>query len=140
MDRNVGVWIDHKQAYLIWYKEGRVEVIPSNIEPPAHYSGGRQLGGKLNQKGDVELRHNDRYKLQLHRYYQQVLAALKDVDSVFIMGPGEAKIEFEKTAKKHKVMQKRLLKVETADKMTKNQMIAHVRKFYKSQATVEKYN
>jgi hypothetical protein len=56
------------------------------------------------------------------------------------MGPGEAKIEFEKTVKKHKIMQKRILKVETADKMTKNQMIAHVRKFYKSQATVEKYN
>ena len=134
MDRNVGVWIDHKQAYLIWYEEGRVEVIQSNIEPPKHFSGGTQLGGKLNQKGDIELHHNDRYKLQLHKYYQEVITALKDVDSIFIMGPGEAKVEFEKVLKRHKTIQKRLLKVETADKMTKNQMIAHVRKFYKRQA------
>ena len=134
MDRNVGVWIDHKQAYLIWYEEGRVDVIQSNIEPPEHFSGGTQLGGKFNQKGDIELHHNDRYKLQLHKYYEQVVAALNDVDQVFVMGPGEAKIEFEKTIKKHKAMQKRLLKVETADKMTKNQMVARVRKFYKSQA------
>ena len=134
MDRNVGLWIDHKQAYLIWYKEGRVEIIPSDIEPPEHFSGGTQLGGKLNQKGDMELRHNDRYKLQLHKYYEQVIAALKDVNSIFIMGPGEAKVEFEKVLKRHKAMQKRLLKVETADKMTKNQMIARVRKFYKSRA------
>jgi len=134
MDRNVGLWIDHKQAYLIWYKEGRVDVIPSNIEPPEHFSGGTQLGGKLNQKGDMELHHNDRYRLMLTKFYKQVVASLKDVNSIFIMGPGEAKVEFEKVLKRHKTMQKRLIKVETADKMTKNQMLAHVRKFYKSQS------
>jgi stalled ribosome rescue protein Dom34 len=70
----------------------------------------------------------------LTKYYKQVVAALKDVESIFIMGPGNAKVEFEKMLKKHKAMQKRLLKVETADKMTKNQMLAHVCKFYKSQS------
>ncbi len=134
MDRNVGLWIDHKQAYLIWYKEGRVEVIPSDIEPPEHFSGGTQLGGKLNQKGDMELRHNDRYRLMLTKFYKQVVAMLKDVNSIYIMGPGEAKVEFEKVLKRHKAMQERLLKVETADKMTKNQMLAHVREFYKRQS------
>lgn len=134
MDRNVGLWIDHKQAYLIWYKTGKVDVMPSNIEPPAHYSGGTQLGGKLNQNGDMELRHNDRYRLKINKFYQQVLSALKDADAIFLMGPGEAKIEFEKAIKKHKAMQKRLRKVETAGKMTQKQMIAHVKKYYTSQA------
>ena len=136
MDRHIGIWIDHKQAYVIWYKSSKVDMIPSNIVPPAHYSGGTQLGGKLNQKGDVELRHNDRFRLQLNKYYQQVITALKDADSIFIMGPGEAKIEFGKVIRKSKAIQKRLRKVETADKMTKNQMIAHVKKFYKGQASV----
>ncbi len=136
MDRHIGVWIDHKQAYVIGYKDGRVDVIPSNIEPPAHFSGGTQLGGKLNQKGDLELRRNDRYMVLLNKYYRQVIAALRDADSIFVMGPGEAKIEFGKALRKHKAMQKRLVKVEAADKMTKNQMIARVRKFYKSQASV----
>jgi hypothetical protein len=136
MDRNVGLWIDHKQAYLIWYKEGRIDVIPSEIEPPEHFSGGTQLGGKLNQKGDMELRHNGRYRLKLTKFYKRVVSALKDVDSIFIMGPGEAKVEFEKVLNRQKAMQKRLLKVETADKMTKNQMIARVRKFYKNRAAI----
>jgi hypothetical protein len=133
MNQNVGLWIDHKQAFAIWDKDGKVEVIPSRIEPPAHYSGGTQLGGKLNQKGDLELHHNDRFRLQLNKYYQQVIAALKSADSIFIMGPGKAKIELEKAIKKNKSLQKRILKVETAAKMTKNQMIAYVRKFYKNQ-------
>ena len=27
MDRNVGLWIDHKQAFAIWHEDGKVEVI-----------------------------------------------------------------------------------------------------------------
>jgi stalled ribosome rescue protein Dom34 len=133
MDRNVGLWIDHKQAYAIWNVDGRVEVIPSHIEPPAHSSGGTQLGGKLNQKADMELHHNDRFRLQLNKYYQQVISILKDADSILIMGPGQAKIELEKVIKKNKNLQKRILRVETADKMTKNQMVAHVKKVYQTE-------
>lgn len=132
MDRNVGLWIDHKQAYVISDKDGRVDVISSNLEPPAHYSGGTQLGGKLNQKADAEFRKSGRFRLQLKKYYQQVISALKDASAIVIMGPGEAKIEFEKAIRKYKSMQNRILKVETTDKMTKNQMIAYVRKFYQN--------
>ena len=132
MDRNVGLWIDHKQAFAIWNNDGKVEVIPSQIEPPAHDSGGTRLGGKQTSKADRELRSNDRFRLQLNKYYQQVISALKSADSIFIMGPGEAKIEFEKAIKKNKELQRRILKVETTAKMTKNQMVAYVRNFYKN--------
>lgn len=134
MDRNVGLWIDHKQAYVISDKDGILEVIPSHLEPPAHYSGGTQLGGRMNHKADTEYRKSDRFKQQLKKYYQQVISTLKDANSIFIMGPGEAKIEFEKAIRKYKSLQNRILKVETTDKMTKNQMIAYVRNFYKNQA------
>jgi hypothetical protein len=49
------------------------------------------------------------------------------------MGPGEAKLEVEKVIRKYKSLHNRILKVETTDKMTKNQMIADVRDFYKGQ-------
>ncbi len=130
MDRNVGLWIDHKQAYLIWNEDGKVEVIPSQIEPPARFTGGTQLGGKMNQNADGEARRSDRFKLQINKYYQQVIKALKDASSIFVMGPGEAKIEFQKAIQRRKNLQNRLIKVETTDKMTRNQMIAYVRKFY----------
>ena len=136
MNRHLGLWIDHKQAYLIWYEGSRVDIIPSNIEPPAHYSGGTQLGGKLTQKGDTELHHNDRYRVQVNRFYKQVISALQDAASILIMGPGQAKLEFEKMLKKHKALKNRLVKVTTANKMTRNQMIAYVKEFYKNQTHV----
>ena len=88
----------------------------------------------MNHKADTEYRKSDRFKQQLKKYYQQVISTLKDANSIFIMGPGEAKIEFEKAIRKYKSLQNRILKVETTDKMTKNQMIAYVRNFYKNQA------
>jgi len=136
MGRNIGLWIDHKEAYLIWRDKRRVDVIPSNLEPRTHYSGGTRIGGKYNQSVDSELRYNDRYKNQLNKYYSQVISILRGADSIFIMGPGEAKLELEKALEKHKALYKRLLQVETADKMTKNQMVAYVRKFYQNRANV----
>ena len=132
MGRNIGLWIDHKKAYLIWHERKKVDIIPSNLEPRTHYSGGIRIGGSYNQGMDSELRHNDRYRNQLNKYYSEVISTLQDVDSIFIMGPGEAKLELEKALERHKVLHKKLLQIETADKMTKNQMIAYVSKFYQN--------
>lgn len=130
MNSNVGLWIDHKQAYLIWYDRKKVEVIPSDVEPRTHFSGGIRIGGTYNQGIDSELRYNDRYQTQLKKYYTRVIDLLKTADSIFIMGPGEAKLELERAIKKRKDMIKKLLSVETAGKMTRNQMVAYVREFF----------
>ena len=130
MNQNIGLWIDHKQAFLIWHDREKVEVIPSNLEPRTHFSGGTRVGGRYNQSVDSELRYNDRYNNQLSKYYEQVIATIQNADSIFIMGPGEAKLELERAIRKHKALITKLLKIETADKMTKNQMIAYVRDFF----------
>jgi len=130
MTQNIGLWIDHKQAFLIWHDRKKVEVIPSNLEPRIHFSGGTRIGGKYTQSVDSELRHNDRYNNQLSKYYENVISTIQNADSIFIMGPGEAKLELERAIRKRKAMIKKLLKIETADKMTKKQMIAYVKEFF----------
>ncbi|HXF86448.1 MAG TPA: hypothetical protein VNK49_13780 [Anaerolineales bacterium] len=128
MGRNLGLWIDHKQAYVI--DEGAKEpvVIKSNVEPLTKHSGGTRAGGKFNL--DSELRDYDRFQHHLREYYHQVIAAIRDADRILVFGPGEAKIELEREIRKSKPLAKKLVGVETAGKMTKNQMMAHVRKFY----------
>jgi len=127
MDQNIGLWIDHKQAFLIWHDRKKVEVIPSNLEPRIHASGSTRKGGRYNQNLDSELKHEDYYNNQLSKYYENVIKTIQNADSIFIMGPGEAKLELERKIKKHKDLIQKLLKIETADKMTKNQMVAYVR-------------
>lgn len=134
MDRQLGLWIDHKQAYLIRNGAKKVEIIPSNVKRRVHFTGGARIGGAYNQNLDSELRHNDHYQLQLEKYYAQVIKTLQQADSIIIMGPGEAKLELKKAIQKHASLRNRLVKVEPADKMTVNQMLAHVRLFYEKLA------
>lgn len=132
MERHIGLWIDHKQAYLIRNGAKKVEVIPSNVRRRTRFTGGSRIGGAYSQNLDSELRHNDHYQLQLEKYYAQVIRTIHNADSIFIMGPGEAKLELKRALQKHGDLRNRLVKVEPADKMTVNQMIAHVRLFYEN--------
>jgi len=130
MDQNIGLWIDHKQAFLIWLDRKKVEVIPSNLEPRTHASGSTRKGGRYNQNLDSELKHEDHYNNQLSKYYENVIKTIQNADSIFIMGPGEAKLELKNAIQRRKDMIQKLLKIETADKMTKNQMVAYVKEFF----------
>ncbi|MCS6992518.1 MAG: hypothetical protein N2117_06670 [Anaerolineales bacterium] len=129
MTRNVGLWIDHKNAYLVWPGENRIQVIASNLAPRVR-SGATRIGGLYNQALDSELGHHDRYQHQLREYYENVIEALRTADRIFVMGPGEAKHELERALQKHKDLRGRLLKLEPADKMTQRQMAARVRRFF----------
>jgi len=129
MTRNVGLWIDHKHAYIVWQHDNQIQVIPSNLEPRVH-GGGTRIGGMYNQGLDSELGHNDRYQHQLHEFYEKVIGAIREAGHIFVMGPGEAKHEFEKALHKHKDLRGRLVKSEPADKMTEKQLAARVREFF----------
>jgi hypothetical protein len=129
MTRNVGLWIDHKRACVIWQGELKVQIISSNLDPRVR-RGGTRIGGMYNQGLDSELGYNDRHEHQLREFYEKVIEALHEAERIFVMGPGEAKHEFEKALHKHKGLRDRLLKIETADKMTEPQMAARVRDFY----------
>ncbi len=130
MTRNVGLWIDHKHAFIFWQDKEDVLEIPSNVEPRVPFSGGSRIGGLYNQNLGKEQRFYDRFENQLREFYEKVIAALRSAEHIYIMGPGEAKIELEKLLLQHKELRDRLLTVETVDKMTKHQMAAHARNFF----------
>jgi len=81
MNDNAGVWIDHRRATIVIGSAGseRISTILSGIE--SH-----------------QARHvapDDRRQMaltgHLDRYYDKVIAALENVGSLLIFGPGEAK-------------------------------------------------
>jgi hypothetical protein len=56
---------------------------------------------------------------------------LRDADRIILFGPGEAKIELKKEIEKSKGIADKIKKIEAADKMTKRQITAKVRAFFK---------
>lgn len=134
MTRNVGLWIDHKHAFVLWQGKEEVLEIPSNVEP--RISGGARIDGMHNLNMGKEQRFNDRFDGHLREYYRKVISTIQEAEHILIMGPGEAKHEFERNLLEHKDLRTRVMKIESADKMTRHQMAAHVREFFKQALVV----
>jgi len=128
MQRNVGIWIDHKQALVVRLDNGKkdIQVIESHVEP--------RIRLVRRSVGSVDLpnqSHADqRYEVHLRQYYERVTEVLQSADSIFIMGPGEAKLELQKALRASKSLSERIAAIETTGKLTRGQIAARVNEFF----------
>jgi stalled ribosome rescue protein Dom34 len=129
MHEQIGVWIDHREAFIVSAANKddseTTQHLPSGIEKRAHYS------GHSSEDGSAEDRRDHQYQTHLERYYDQVIAQLKDSKSILIFGPGEAKIELRKRFT-HKGHGEKIVAVEAADRMTEPQIRAKVRHYFET--------
>ena len=80
-------------------------------------------------EGSPEDRRDRRFGEHLHQYYAAVIAAIRDADSILILGPGEAKGELEKRLE-HEKLSGRIVGIETVDKLTEPQIVAKIRRYF----------
>lgn len=121
MNRKVGVWIDHRKAVVAVIVGTNEEMtqVTSNLEKHVRYSGAAQEDVPEDQR-------DRRFTGHLNKYYDEVIACIRDADSILILGPGEAKIELEQRLG-NEGLRGRIIGVEAADKMTDRQIAATVR-------------
>ncbi len=126
MNKQAGVWIDHKQAFIVFVGQGTEESrrMDSDIEKHVRYS-----GHAASQEGSADDQRDRQFAAHLATYYDKVIADLHDAHSIFIFGPGEAKGEFQKRLAA-KGLGGKVVGVETVDKMTEHQIDAKVRQHY----------
>ena len=120
MKTTAGLWIDHRQAVIVFVtgQEEEIKLISSDIEKP-HGSA-----------DDIRQRELTEH---LNNYYDEVIASLRQTEAILIMGPGEAKGELKKRLERHP-LNGRLIEVETVDKMTEPQIVAQVREHFRQQS------
>jgi hypothetical protein len=134
MKKEVGLWIDHHRTVMVTLaneKEMTWE-IRSNIEKHLRLSGGLRAkkpnGSTMSKAEDVGDR---RYGNHLNGYYDGVVSFLRNADSIWIFGPGEAKGELKKRLEREN-LDGRIYRVETAGKMTDRQITAKVRQHFET--------
>ena len=123
MKRQVGLWIDHRQAVIVTVANEGEEIkrITSNMEKHVRFASGSSEDGSA-----AEDMRDRQFENHLNRYYADVIAVIRDADSIQIFGPGEAKGELEKRLE-HAGLKVHVLAIETVDKMTDRQIVAKVR-------------
>jgi hypothetical protein len=132
MKREVGLWIDHHKTVMVTMANETEETreIRSNIEK--HVSLGGILSankGNLSVMSTAEDVGDRRYGNHLNGYYDGLVSLLRNADSIWIFGPGEAKVELQKRLE-NKNLGGRIVQVETVDKMTDRQIVAKVRQHF----------
>jgi stalled ribosome rescue protein Dom34 len=123
MQRDVALWIDHRQAVIaaVAGETDDLTRILSGLEKHVRFSAG---------EGGAEDSRDKRFEGHLHQYYDKVLASLRDARSILILGPGEAKHEVEKRLR-DAGRGKAIVGVETSDKMTDPQILAAARQRFR---------
>jgi hypothetical protein len=129
MKKEVGLWIDHRKTVIVAI-ENDVEVIrniKSNMEKHVRFSSGTHSKAHNNTQGSTAEDVRDRqFDNNLDNYYRGIISLIRDADSIWIFGPGEAKVELESLLK-HENLGEHIVGIETVDKMTDNQIAAKVR-------------
>ena len=128
--KQAGLWIDHKEAFLIFIEEGLEETqhIESGVEKHVRFS-----GHGTSEPASADNLRDRQFAEHLSKYYDTVITPLRDAESLFIFGPGEAKGELKKRLITHGLGE-RIVGVESADKMTAHQIRAKVLRHYQPKA------
>ena len=133
-DKKIGMWIDHKEAIVVLIdgEQTAVERIESDAESHYHQSGGWKASGtNIAQAISNEKRPEERRRHQLLKFYRTIIENIADTRSIYIFGPGEAKLELAKELDKIKGHNDREVTTEPSDKLTQNQIVARVKSFFK---------
>jgi hypothetical protein len=121
MKREVGIWIDHRKTVIVSLgdKGQTTSLIESGMEKHVRFSGAAR-------DDSAEDQLDSRFRAHLNQYYDRVISSIRDAEAIFILGPGEAKVEFEKRLTTE-ALGDRVVGIETTDKMTDRQIAARVR-------------
>ncbi len=121
MSTEMGVWIDHRKAVIatIAGHHETLSQVDSGMEKHVRYSGAAQ-------EDSAEDQRDRRFAGHLDKYYDEVIACLRDADSILILGPGEAKVELAERLRRDD-HRGRVVGIDTVDKMTDHQVAATVR-------------
>lgn len=122
MKKEIGLWIDHRKAVVVIVSDEGEEVreITSHMEKHVRYSDDTSEGGSSEDIRDRQFGDH------LNTYYDAVIAAVRDGNTIQIFGPGEAKGELKKRLEVSG-FKGHILGIETVDKMTDRQIAAKVR-------------
>jgi thiamine biosynthesis protein ThiC len=129
MTINAGIWIDHRKAVVLRITDEGEDIrqIISGYNKMAHGARGAPVKNAYTRNDFVaEDKLEHKAESHLNKYYDEVIALLKYVDSIFILGPGEAKGELKKRIEDKK-LRGQIAHVETVDKMTDHEIAEHVR-------------
>lgn len=128
MTREVGLWLDYHKAVIVSVEKKNVTTreITSNMERQVRsLRGTRPKTSSISQTSPAEHLQDQQHVNDFDRYYDGIISLICDAESIWIFGPGEAKIELENRLR-ITGLGARVVGIETIEKITDGQLAAKV--------------
>lgn len=122
MNKNLGIWMDHRNANLIEFKSDAIE--SKTIE--SKFTHEEKVFSLVKSES---IMHNKQQQQQ-SEYYQKIAEVITNYNKVILFGPTDAKAELLNLLKADSRFEKIKIEVKQADKMTDNQQQAFVREYF----------
>lgn len=140
--KNAGIWIDTREAVLVKLMPGaaiQVMRIFSGAERKPRIAGEKSRRTQRGATGfDYARSQKNRFREELKKYYSRVKNELQGTDHIYLAGTAEAKFDLEKELKRDVNLKSKILKVESCDSLTENQIIERVRLFFEARFKTKK--
>ncbi|UMB54820.1 hypothetical protein MKD41_04950 [Lutibacter sp. A64] len=136
MKKNIGIWIDTKQATIIRLSKNNehfIKKIESNIETRVRVSGESKKYGRFGgQYITYEKNRENKKNEQINLFFKELFKEIENCDALVIFGPAKMKKLLEKEIRNNIQFSRKLLGVHNSDILTENQIIAWVKDYYNS--------
>ena len=121
--KQLGIWMDHSNAYLMELKND--VIVTKKV-----FSGLKNHDTEFNFYKGEKLIHKKEQHLQLS-YYRKIGEVIKKYQDVVLFGPTDAKNELINLVKTDHLFEDIKIEVKNADKMTEDQMQTFIREYFK---------
>ena len=136
MKKNIGIWIDTKQAIIIKLSKNNhhsIHKIESNIETRERVEGESKKYGRFGgQYITYEKNRLNKRNEQTNHFLKALLKEIENCNAVVLFGPANMKKLLEKEIRSNMQFSKKLLGVHNSELLTENQMVAWVNNYYNS--------
>lgn len=133
--KNVGVWIDQKEANIITLVNDeaiKTKTIYSDVETRVRIEGEKKQFGRFGDQFLVDEKgKKNRIEEYTSRYLNRVVNELKSADQIMVFGPAQTKQRLEKMMIEDQNLVQKLKETKVSDNMTDNQKIAYVKAYFK---------
>ncbi|PSF11632.1 hypothetical protein [Marinobacter shengliensis] len=104
MTTQAGIWMDYRKAITVILNNDHVDltIIECEEEHPSKTSGGhRQVSPFSHQDVVAEDHRKRRFEGGMEKYFDRIIRRIKSSSDVVLVGPGQAKKEFQNYLREH---------------------------------------
>ena len=130
MKNTFGVWIAGTKAVIVNLANDSVKEVLANIDSKTNHISDKEVGNFLGagHHNGNEKTYEERKKHQTQSFLNTVMTEIKNADGIYVFGPSEMKTHLRTHIESDKKLATVLKAVDSADKMTENQIVAAVKK------------